>query len=97
MDEIAILASIGSALLAGTAGVLWGRGTVWDADNMTLNASSRQLETFDSAHEHAAGTFDNTGWHCECGKHMHSFMFNVEDSDDKRCVCGKTGTGKEWS
>lgn len=85
MDEIAILASVASALLAGSAGVVFGRGT------LETYAPSRQLETVNSAHVHEATTMNAGGWFCDCGKHLHSF------SQEGRCICGAEGTGKVWA
>ena len=90
MDEIAILAIVGAAVLAGTAGIVFGRGTVEDFYHPAEFRSTASV-TVRSTHVHEATTFDRTGWHCECGLHKHVY------SDANRCVCGKTGIGKEWA
>jgi hypothetical protein len=48
-------------------------------------------------HVHEATTFTTKGWQCECGVHRHVYMFPIDDSDTRRCVCGRTGVGKEWA
>lgn len=92
---------VGASLLAGAAGVVWGRGTVEHETPLALmqleTMASAGTVTVDSAHVHEGTTFDRTGWHCDCGLHLHVYTFGIEDSEDKRCVCGATGTGKEWS
>lgn len=99
--EIALIGMVGASLLAGAAGVVWGRGTVEHETPLALmqleTMASGGTVTVDSSHVHEATSLDETGWHCDCGQHMHSYMFIVKDSEEQRCVCGATGTGKEWS
>lgn len=102
--ELVVLALAGTAALSGAIGVVWGRGTLdegWPAPSMqleTVDSGTTSLHVYDvGAHEHAATTFDSSGWACDCGQHYHSFMFAIKGSDEMRCVCGKTGTGKEWA
>lgn len=105
--EIAILAAVGASLLAGAAGVVWGRGTV---ENVTLSepvyepyATDGTLNPGVGGHVHEAdkfpfvSTFDSTGWHCDCGKHVHVYSTKIEGTEEKRCICGEEGVGKVWA
>ncbi len=48
-------------------------------------------------HVHSATRQDSGGWWCLCGRHQHVYLFAIEDSEEKRCQCGKSGIDKEWS
>lgn len=98
--EITIAASIVSAVLAASVAWLVKKAPAPEVIEVMVPMALEtvQLATVDSAHQHEATTFDRTGWHCECGQHKHVYMFKVEGEEEiKRCVCGKTGIGKEWS
>lgn len=98
--ELTALAIAGAAALSGAVGVVWGRGTIEpEPSRLTIAQADVGTASFtiDSAHVHEGTTFDNTGWHCDCGKHLHVYTFESPIADQKKCVCGKDGTGKEWS
>lgn len=96
MDEIAILASVASALLAFPFGVVVGRGTLQEPASPYYSDGKgglieRSTVTVVSSHMHEATTMNAGGWFCDCGKHLHSF------SQEGRCICGAEGTGKVWA
>lgn len=88
MSELEILGLVGASVL--TAGVTY-LFALMRINKMNAPTPTVQLETVDSAHVHEATTMNAAGWHCDCGKHLHSF------STAGRCICGAEGEGKVWA
>ena len=84
VDEITLLAAAASALLA--AGVT----------RLFVKPESPVL-TGETKHVHEASHANPKGWFCDCGKHQHNYVFAIEGKEQRRCQCGKAGTGKEWA